>query len=219
MKSLAKAPGSHAHRRRHTQQAQAIGQHLAGGQQQRQPGVAQSGIIHQKTLGVVVGVEISGQVFQPERERMRGQFIGGLGNHLGIGGQPRHQRKLPLGRQRRQAHGAQAGLQGSRTGAHGLGEHRADPGMRVLHVIDRVFIGARHGQIDIEHEFAVGLALDEKEANRIAASAQGFVAGQALGRGAVGGQTARPFDEVAQRDVTARALGDLDLFTAPHDGT
>ena len=65
--------------------------------------------------------------------------------------------------------------------------------MRVLHVVHRVVVVLCNGQIHIEGVLRVGLAAQQKEANRVLAG---------------------PLDQVAQRDVAARAFADLDLFTA-----
>ena len=64
--------------------------------------------------------------------------------------------------------------------------------MRVLHVIHRVVVVLRHSEVDVERVFGVGLAAQQKEADRVGAG---------------------PFNQVAQRDVAAGALAYLDLFT------
>ena len=67
--------------------------------------------------------------------------------------------------------------------------------MGVLHVVHRVVLGLRLGQVDVEHEFAVGLARGEEKACCIPPD---FI------------------DQVAQRDIRAGALGDLHFFAAAH---
>jgi len=49
--------------------------------------------------------------------------------------------------------------------------------MRVLDVVDRVFVGAGQREIDIEREFGVALAGDQEEADRIPAPDDVAVAG------------------------------------------
>ena len=67
--------------------------------------------------------------------------------------------------------------------------------MRVLDVEHRVVVRLRQRQVDVEHHLRVGLARDQEIARRVAADR---------------------IDQIAQRDVTAGALGNLDLFAATH---
>jgi hypothetical protein len=67
--------------------------------------------------------------------------------------------------------------------------------MGVLHVVHGVVVVLGHGQIDVEGVLGVGLAREQEEAH-------GVLAG--------------PLDQVAQRDVAAGALADLDLFAVAH---
>ena len=69
--------------------------------------------------------------------------------------------------------------------------------MGVLHVEDRVLVVLLERQVHFEGELGVGLAADQEEAHRVAAG---------------------PVDEVAQGDVAAGALGDLDLLAPAQDG-
>ena len=72
--------------------------------------------------------------------------------------------------------------------------------MGVLHVVHRVVIVFGHCQIHVKGVLGVGLAAQQKKAHRVPAG---------------------PLDQVAQRDIAARALGDLDLFAPldhPHHG-
>ena len=67
--------------------------------------------------------------------------------------------------------------------------------MRVLHVIDRIVLGLRLGQVDVEHEFRVGLARNQEETHRIAPNL---------------------VDQIAHRDVAAGALGEFYLLAPLH---
>src|SRR5690606_21224783 len=99
-----------------------------------------------------------------------------------------HQRKFGGRRQEGGVGLRDAGLVGAR-----LGDHRAYAGVRILDVVHRVFVALGQREVDIEHEFGIGPALDQEVSHRIAA---------------------HPVDQVAQGDVTAGAFGDLDLFAA-----
>ena len=72
-----------------------------------------------------------------------------------------------------------------------LAQDRADAGVRVLQIVERVFVGLG-AEIDVEHEFGIGLARNEEEA---------------------GGVAADPVDEVAQHDVCASTLAHFDFLT------
>ncbi len=95
--------------------------------------------------------------------------------------------------------------------------------MRVLHVVDRVFVVLFECQIDIEHEFRIGLARHQEKAHGVASAAQqlGRLRAVVIGaRAVIGriGQAARPFDQVAHGDVAAGALGNLHLLAVAHHG-
>jgi len=76
--------------------------------------------------------------------------------------------------------------------------------MGVLHVVDRVFIALCQSDIDVEHEFGVGLARDQEETHGIATACQ--IAYFTFDYFAI-----RPFDQITQCDVgTAR----LEIFTS-----
>ena len=75
--------------------------------------------------------------------------------------------------------------------------------MGILDVIDGVLVRARQRQVHVEGELGVALAGNQEEAHGVAPP--GLV------------PAARPLDQVTQRDVAARTLGDLHLLTVAHD--
>ena len=50
-----------------------------------------------------------------------------------------------------------------------LAHHAGDARMRVLHVVDRVVVGLRAGEVDVEDELRIGFARDQEPARRVAA--------------------------------------------------
>jgi hypothetical protein len=50
-----------------------------------------------------------------------------------------------------------------------LAEHATDACMGVLHIVDRVFVGAGSGQLQVEIHVLIGLAHDVEEARRVLA--------------------------------------------------
>ena len=75
-----------------------------------------------------------------------------------------------------------------------LREHRANAGVRILHVVHRIFVVFLHSQIDIKCVFGVGFAAEQEETHGIGAG---------------------PFDQIAQGHIAAGTLADLDFFTTP----
>ena len=147
--------------RAHAQQPQGVAQHLARGGQQRQARARQGQVVDEEALGSVVGMERGRQVAQVEGHIVRRQVGGGARQHLGVFGQLQHQRLLGGGDQQRQVRRVQPVLP--------LRQHRADAGVRVLHVEHRVLVVGLQRQVDVEDELGVGLAADQEEAHRVAA--------------------------------------------------
>ncbi len=159
---------------------------------QREAGTLDGFVVHEDALGVVVAVVAGGQVAQVEGHVMRCLALGGCRQHLGVLGQLQHQGLGLRAFQGRQIHIPER----SDIAAAGFlpgPQHRLDARMRVLHVIDRVVVVLRHGQIDIECVLRIGLAREQEEAHRVLAG---------------------PLDQVAQCHVAAGALADLHLFPA-----
>ena len=67
--------------------------------------------------------------------------------------------------------------------------------MRILHVINRVFVVFAERQINVKDVFGIGLAAKQEETHRI-------------GRG--------PLDQIAQCHIAARSLGNLDFFACAY---
>ena len=151
---------------------------------------------------------------------MRRQRIAGVFDHRRILGKARHEREFASADKAREIDCA--GIEHIRLPGQPLvdrlREHRADPGMGILHIVDRVLVGAREREVDIEHELGIGLALDQKKTHRVAPAPDRLIAADALGRRAIGADAARPVDQIAQGDVRPGALGDLDLLATAHHG-
>ena len=98
----------------------------------------QRGVIHQHPLCIVVAVQLAGEIPQIKSDLMRGQFISGFFQHLGIVGQRSHQSCFARRYQGRQICRHQRGLITSP-----LREHRADAGVCILHVIHGVLVRLR----------------------------------------------------------------------------
>nr|GEU28637.1 hypothetical protein [Tanacetum cinerariifolium] len=180
-------------------QRQAVAQHLARGDHERDAGRLERCVVDQHALGKVKAVQVGRQVAQVERDLVRAQFRLRARQRFRVRGQGGQQRRLGGRRQWRQVHVAQRCFV-----AGPLFQHAADARMGVLHVIHRVFIRGFQRDVHVEHEFGVGFARNEEEAHGVATL--GDVA------------AARPFDQVAHGDVRAGALGDLDFLAALHDG-
>src|SRR5690554_6749892 len=76
--------GLHLFRCAHAQQVQAVGNHLAYCQVKAHTGVPQGSVFNQHLVGVVVGVELAGQLTQVVGEVVRLALGGGVGNQLRI---------------------------------------------------------------------------------------------------------------------------------------
>ena len=74
-----------------------------------------------------------------------------------------------------------------------LAEDAGDPGVRVLHIVHRVFVRMRFGQVQVKVQLAVERAHDEEIPRRVPADF---------------------FDEFAERDALAGPFGHLDQLTA-----
>src|SRR5690554_786628 len=179
--------GLHLFRCAHAQQVQAVGNHLAYCQVKAHTGVPQGSVFNQHLMGVVVGVELAGQLTQVVGEVVRLALGGGVGNKLRVLGQLVGQFFLFV--QRQQAQIAHTFVQAP---LHAFGgqfaQYAANPGMGILDVIHRVFIGLGAGQVDIEGQLGIHAARRQEETGSIAAH---FV------------------DQVAHGDVAAGALGDF----------
>mmetsp|Transcript_20389 Transcript_20389/g.78156 ORF Transcript_20389/g.78156 Transcript_20389/m.78156 type:complete len:636 (-) Transcript_20389:435-2342(-) len=186
---------AHLFRGAHAEQAECIGQHLAGGGQQGDAGAAQFGSLAQHAFGGVVGMVGAGQVAGVEGHVMRRQAGGRAGQHVGVGGELEHQRLLGRRGQQAQVGGSDAADVAAHVGRP-FADHGADAGMGVLHIEHRVLVVLLQRQVDVEGELGVGLAADQEEAHRVAAG---------------------PVHQVAQRHIGAGALGDLDLLAVLHD--
>ena len=112
-----------------------------GRRQQGEARPGQLGVVDQEALGGVVAVEGGREVAQVERDLVRRQVGRGGGQHLGIVGELAQQRRLA----RRRAAGEVGRGQAGDVAALGreLADHRADAGVRVLHVEDRVLVVLR----------------------------------------------------------------------------
>src|SRR5690554_900880 len=182
--------GLHLFRCAHAQQVQAVGNHLAYCQVKAHTGVPQGSVFNQHLVGVVVGVELAGQLTQVVGEVVRLALGGGVGNQLRVFRQLVGQFFLFIqGQQAQIAHTlVHAPL-------HAFGgqfaQHAANPGMGILDVIHRVFIGLGAGQVDIEGQLGIHAARRQEEASGVAAY---FV------------------DQVPNGDVAAGALGDFHLL-------
>ncbi len=95
---------------------------------------------------------------------MGGVVAGGVLHRLGEGGQAGAQGELALVGEPRDVGIPQRGLV-----AAPLGQHRADPGMGVLDVIDRVLVALGLGEIQVEVQVLVGFAQHVEEAAGIVA--------------------------------------------------
>ena len=71
-----------------------------------------------------------------------------------------------------------------------VAENRTDACVRVLHVVDRILVAARQGQIDIKSELRGGCAGNQKIASSVAAY---------------------PIDQIAERYVAPGPFGQFDL--------
>src|SRR5690554_670031 len=177
--------GLHLFRCAHAQQVQAVGNHLAYRQVKAHTGVPQGCIFNQHLVGVVVGVELAGQLTQVVGEVVRLTLGGGVGNQLRVLGQLVGQFFLFV--QGQQAQIAHTFVQAPLYAFGGqFAQYAANPGMGILDVIHRVFIGLGAGQVDIEGQLGIHAARRQEEASGVAAHfvdqvAHGHVAAGALG--------------------------------------
>src|SRR5690554_234728 len=182
--------GLHLFRCAHAQQVQAVGNHLAYCQVKAHTGVPQGSVFNQHLVGVVVGVELAGQLTQVVGEVVRLALGGGVGNQLRVFRQLIGQFFLFIqGQQAQIAHTfVQAPLY---TFSRQFAQYAANPGMGILDVIHRVFIGLGAGQVDIEGQLGIHAARRQEESGSVAAH---FV------------------DQVPNGHVAAGTLGDLYLL-------
>ncbi len=143
-------------------------------------------------MGVVIGVEIVGQVAQ-----VVGELVWLLGerrrlHHLGIAGEILQQRQLVLLGEALEVGHTLAGFHVDAL-LRRLTQHRADPRMGVLDVIDGVVAGLGLGQVQVEVEVLLAAAHHVEEARRI---------------------LAHLLAQLAQGDELAGAGGHLQLFAA-----
>src|SRR5690554_3877960 len=177
--------GLHLFRCAHAQQVQAVGNHLAYRQVKAHTGVPQGCVFNQHLVGVVVGVELPGQLTQVVGEVVRLALGGGIGNQLRVLGQLVGQFFFFV--QGQQAQVAHALLQAPLyTFSRQFAQYAANPGMGILDVIHRVFIGLGAGQIDIEGQLGIDTARGQEETGGIAADfvdqvPYGYVAAGPLG--------------------------------------
>ncbi|CAM2147879.1 hypothetical protein PT2222_10321 [Paraburkholderia tropica] len=210
----------HALGRRHADHRETVREHLARGREQRDARIALGRVVDENAFGIVERVEFSREFAQIERDRVRREFAGRMREHVRIFGELGDERERAFARQRREVDLRQC-VELAAELALPVAENRRDACVRVLHVIHRVFVVFLQREVDVEHEFRVGLARDEEEAHGVAAAADGRfvelirrdVAARAVHIGA-----ARPFDQVAHGHVAARALGDLHFLAVAHDG-
>src|SRR5690554_2038842 len=182
--------GLHLFRCAHAQQVQAVGNHLAYCQVKAHTGVPQGCVFNQHLMGVVVGVELPGQLTQVVGEVVRLALGGGIGNQLRVLGQLVGQ--FFFFGQGQQAQIAHAFVQATLNPFGGqFAQYAANPGMGILNVIHRVFIGLGAGQVDIEGQLGIHAARRQEETGSIAAH---FV------------------DQVPNGHVAAGTLGDLYLL-------
>src|SRR5690554_5734139 len=160
--------GLHLFRCAHAQQVQAVGNHLAYCQVKAHTGVPQGSVFNQHLVGVVVGVELAGQLTQVVGEVVRLALGGGVGNQLRILGQLIGQFFFFIQSQQAQiAHTlVQAPLYAF---GRQFAQYAANPGMGILDVIHRVFIGLGAGQVDIEGQLGIHAARRQEETGSIAA--------------------------------------------------
>src|SRR5690554_6718208 len=177
--------GLHLFRCTHAQQVQAVGNHLAYCQVKAHTGVPQGSVFNQHLVGVVVGVELAGQLTQVVGEVVRLALGGGIGNQLRVLGQLVGQFFLFV--QGQQAQIAHTLVQAPLYAFGGqLAQYAANPGVGILDVIHRVFIGLGAGQVDIEGQLGIDTACGQEEAGGVAAHfvdqvPNGYVAAGTLG--------------------------------------
>ena len=141
------------------QEREAVGEHAAGGREQREAGVAFGFVLDDDALGVVERVERGGEVLQVVAEHVGRMVARRLREHLrvfGDGGE-----KLPGGftRERGEVRTGEFGVGGNRVALlKGLREDRADARMGVLQVVDRVLVALLLRERHVEDEFGVALA-------------------------------------------------------------
>ena len=125
-------------------------------------------VVDQEPLGIIVTVEIGGQVLEVEGDQVRREFARGgreLRREIGEAAQQRFlvgARRAARGPRRRSAPRRRVARDAR------LPQHRRDARVRVLHVVDGVLLGLRAGEVDVEDELAVGLARHQEEAHRVA---------------------------------------------------
>ena len=124
--------------------------------------MTQRRIVDQNTLRIVIGVQVGRAVFQVEGEQVRRKFLGRLVQHLGKLGKALQQSSLTLGHKRLEAGTGKCAFV-TALALLPLRQHRADARMRILHVVNRIFLGLEEGQIDVEGEFGLGLPADQEK--------------------------------------------------------
>ena len=97
-------------------------------------------------------MQFSGEFAQVKGNQMRTQFILCAGKYIRIIGQFGQQSVFMGRNQRGKIHIVQNGLVSAP-----LREDGTDTRMGILYVIDRIFVGLRKRQIDVEYEFGIGL--------------------------------------------------------------
>ncbi len=109
-------------------------------------------------------MKLSGELAQIKRDDVRRELAGRVFYDLRVLDQTREQCQFRVQRERRRLRRPQFA-----TVAAPLLVDAANPGVRILHIVDRVVGALRLGQIKIEIEMLVALAQDVKKTRRIVA--------------------------------------------------
>ena len=156
----------------------------------KKAGVAQLFVIDQHSFGIVERMEISSQFLKVRDQCQRRQVLSTVCQSRREIRKFAHQSEFGRSSQRRQVFRGHFFDRGDLNAFFlRLGKNRADSGMGVLQIVDRVFVGLAKGQIHIKNKLSVGSAINHEETCSIFSD---------------------PVDQVRERDVSAAAFAHLD---------